>query len=265
MIVDKNNGQVISGNKSSTSAPIVTVPEDSYEVPQQIPDGGIIDVLKAIIAILKEVRWEYGVENSPKIFKTVRLDDGQYERIIKKSGNTEYEVAFPAAFVHFVDTQYLVSQQRIGEGRAKLRIHFILNRLNVHDDEVEFDPYYVLQRIDQEITEHKVEYDCLAERCQLVYWDFPLSFDYGLQPGWLTYEIWFRETNIWVNRRKVKRHMILTPFTNHSDQTEEANENNHTNADHVRYFDDHTKFVDSVNVPITPEEENSGSGETNEG
>lgn len=254
MIVDKQNGQVISGNQASTSAPQTTEPEGVVEVPQQIPSGGIIEVLEAIKSILKEVRWQYGVENSPKIFKTVKNDDGQYERIIRKSGNTEYEVAFPAAFVHFVDTQYLVSQQRIGEGRAKLRIHFVLNTLNTHDDQVENLPYYVMERIDQEITEHKSEYDCLSERCQLVYWDFPQSFDYGLQPGWLTYEIWFRESNIWINRKKVYRHMVMTPFTNHSDQTEEANENGHTNSKHPIDFESSTTFVESI------QKQASGSG-----
>lgn len=254
MIVDKQNGQVISGNQASTSAPQTTESEVVVEVPQQIPSGGIIEVLEAIKSILKEVRWQYGVENSPKIFKTVKNDDGQYERIIRKSGNIEYEVAFPAAFVHFVDTQYLVSQQRIGEGRAKLRIHFVLNTLNTHDDQVENLPYYVMERIDQEITEHKSEYDCLSERCQLVYWDFPQSFDYGLQPGWLTYEIWFRESNIWINRKKVYRHMVMTPFTNHSDQTEEANENGHTNSEHPIDFESSTTFVESIQMQA------SGSG-----
>ena len=246
MIVDKQNGQVISGNQPSVSVAQTTEPTDVYEVPQQVPDGGIIDVVKAIKEILRNVRWEYGVANSEKIFKTVQWDDGQYERIFKKGANMEYEVAFPAAFVHFVDTEYLVSQKRIGEGRAKLRIHFILNRLNVHDEDVELDPLYVAQRIDQEITEHKGEYDCLSERCQIIYWDFPLSFDDGLQPGWLTYDIWFREKNIWVNRKKTKRHLVFTPFTNHSDQTEEANENNHTNSDHTVSFDELTKYVDNI-------------------
>lgn len=249
MIVDKKNGQVISGNQASTSAPQTTEPDDVYVVPQQIPDGGIIDVVKAIKAILKNVRWQYGVENSPKIFHTVQWDDGQYERIVRKGSNKEYEIAFPAAFVHFVDTEYLVSQKRIGEGRAKLRIHFILNRLNTHDEDVELDPLYVAQRIDQEITEHKGEYECLSERCQIVYWDFPLSFDDGLQPGWLTYEIWFREKNIWIDRKKVKRHMVLTPFTNHSDQTEEANENGHTNADHPADFDSASRYVYQIPEP----------------
>jgi len=249
MIVDKKNGQVISGNQASTSAPQTTEPDDAYVVPQQIPDGGIIDVVKAIKAILKNVRWQYGVENSPKIFHTVQWDDGQYERIVRKGSNKEYEIAFPAAFVHFVDTEYLVSQKRIGEGRAKLRIHFILNRLNTHDEDVELDPLYVAQRIDQEITEHKGEYECLSERCQIVYWDFPLSFDDGLQPGWLTYEIWFREKNIWIDRKKVKRHMVLTPFTNHSDQTEEANENGHTNADHPADFDSASRYVYQIPEP----------------
>jgi hypothetical protein len=185
---------------------------------------------------------------------TVKNDDDQYKRIIRKTRNTEYEVAFPAAFVHFVDTQYLVSQQRIGEGRAKLRIHFVLNTWNTHDDKVKNLPYYVMERIDQEITEHKSEYDCLSERCQLVYWDFPQSFDYGLQPGWLTYEIWFRESNIWINRKKVYRHMVMTPFTNHSDQTEEANENGHTNSEHPIDFESSTTFVESI------QKQASGSG-----
>lgn len=257
MIVDKKSGQVISGNQASVSAPSATVEPEIAEVPRQVSTGGVIDVLKAIIAILKEVRWEYGVAESPKIFRTVKLDDGQYERIVRKGGNTEYELAFPAAFVHFVDTQYLVSQQRIGEGRAKLRIHFILNRLNVHDDEVEFDPYYVLERIDQEITEHKGEYECLSERCQLVYWDFPQSFDYGLQPGWLTYEIWFRSPNIWIERKKVRRHMVLTPFTNHSDQSAESNTYSHSNAEHPTRFDETTQFVDSI--PVQGNEDSGGS------
>jgi len=105
---------------------------------------------------------------------------------------------------------------------------------------------YVAQRIDQEITEHKGEYECLSERCQIVYWDFPLSFDDGLQPGWLTYDIWFREKSILVNRKKIKRHLIFTPLTNHSDQTEEANVNNHTNANHTVGLDELTKYVDSA-------------------
>lgn len=257
MIVDKKNGQVVSGNQASTSAPQITEPEDVVEVPQQIPTGGIIEVLEAIKSILKKVRWQYGVADSPKIFKTVKNDDGQYERIIRKSGNTEYEVAFPAAFVHFVDTQYLVSQQRIGEGHAKLRIHFILNTLNTHDDRIEDLPYYVMERIDQEISEHKAEYECLSERCQLVYWDFPLSFDYGLQPGWLTYEIWFREENIWIKRRKTYRHIVMPPFTNHSDQSEEANEYDHTDNDHPVKFDGTTSFVNYVNSSQSTESNES--------
>ncbi len=241
MIVDKKSGQVISGNTASTSAPTEDQNE-TYDVPEQVPANGIIDVVKAIKAILKGARWEYGVPDSPLIFKTVQWDDGQYQRIVQKGANTEYGLAFPAAFVHFVETSYLVSQQRIGEGRAKLRIHFILNQLNPHDEDVELNPLYVAQRIDQEIVEHKDEYECLNERCQLVYWDFPQSFDDGLQPGWLTYEIWFRETNIWINRKKVKAHMVITPFTNHSDQLPESNEHNHEDSDHPTTFDEATGY-----------------------
>ena len=43
------------------------------------------------------------------------------------------EIAFPAIFIRFVNVRYLVQQQRIGEGRATMRIRFILNTLN-HTD-----------------------------------------------------------------------------------------------------------------------------------
>src|SRR5574344_641 len=164
MIIDKKSGSVISGNSNSTLAP-TTDNSEVVAVPEQMPQNGIIEVCKAIMEILSNVRWEWGNEHSEKIFKTVQWDDGQFERIVKKGRNEEYEIAFPAVFVHFTDTYYLVQQSRIGQGRANLRIRFVLNRLNTHDKEHQLDGLYVSQRIDQEIQEHKNEYDCLADRC----------------------------------------------------------------------------------------------------
>ena len=76
-----------------------------------------MEVLDAIKEILKSVTWEYGVEGSPKVFKTVQIDDGQYEKIISPNGNMEETLGFPAAFVHFIEWRYLVQQSRINEGR----------------------------------------------------------------------------------------------------------------------------------------------------
>ncbi len=249
MIVDKKNNKVISGNKSS-SAVSPTPPVEKPVKPQQVSNNGPMDVLRAIKEILRSVTWEYGVDGSPTIFKTVQIDDGQYERIISPSGNKEETLGFPAAFVHFINWRYLTQQSRINEGRAELRIRFILNSLNVHEDEHDMDIYYVAERIHQTILEKKSKYECLQERCQLEYIDPAESFDHGLQPCWMTYEIWFKQKNITFERNVVYRKIVCPPFTNHADQNPEiegVNPHGHNNLDHPRTYDEATKFSDKMN------------------
>lgn len=178
MIVDKKNKKVISDNKVNATVP-KEPPQKTEEKPLQIAANGPMDVLKAMKEILRSVTWEYGIKNSPKIFKTVQIDDGQYERIISPNGNKEETLGFPAAFVHFINWRYLVQQSRINEGRAELRIRFILNSLNVHEDGHDMDVYYVAERIHQTIQESISKYECLQERCQLEYVDPMESFDHG--------------------------------------------------------------------------------------
>lgn len=247
MIIDKKNNRILSGNKQSVLASTDKEPEDKVEEkPIQVESNGPMDVLSAIKNILREVTWEYGVENSPLIFKTVQIDDGQYERIISSSGNKEETLGFPAAFVHFINWHYLVQQARINEGRATLRIRFILNSLNVHEDGHDMGVYYVAERIHQTIQENISKYECLQERCQLQYIDPMESFDYGLQPCWMTYEIWFKQTNIWITRNKIYKKFVCPPFTNHADQDktiEGVNPDNHTNLDHPRTYDEATDYI----------------------
>lgn len=250
MIVDKKNKQVISDNKdsilkkeeSAESKPVV-------EKPQQIASGGPIDVLKAIIEILSSVTWEYGVEGSPKIFRTVQIDDGQYERIISPSGNKEETLGFPAAFVHFIEWYYLTSASRINEGRAQLRIRFILNNIDTHSGGHQYDIYYVAERIQQTITQMKYNYPCLTERCQLSYVDPMESFNKSLQPCWLTYEVWFKQTNVWYDRHIVYKNFVCPPFTNHYDQDksiEGVNPDDHNNLDHPRKYDEATRYSNTA-------------------
>lgn len=85
------------------------------------------DVFQAIKRAILTVREDENDQDSPQYFKTIAIDTGQFERIMSKT-NTEYETAFPACFVRFTNVHFLVAQQRIGEGRATLRIRFILNR-----------------------------------------------------------------------------------------------------------------------------------------
>lgn len=251
MIKDKENGQVISGNKLSPLAkPVDTsgVVTEEVPVPVQVESNGPMDILKAMKEILRGVTWQYGVPDSPKIFKTVQIDDGQYERIINANGNMEETMGFPAAFVHFIDWHYLVQANRINEGRAELRIRFILNRLNTHDErhDEDLDIYYVAERINQAIQENIPNYECLQERCQLEYIDSMESFDYGLQPCWMTYEVWFTQRNVWVTRFKTYRKLVCPPFTNHADQdpsVENVNPLNHTNLDHPVTYDEKSYYT----------------------
>lgn len=245
MNVDKKNKTLISGNKRTPVAPAEAPPVQTEEKPIQVAHNGPMDVLRAMKEILRNVTWEYGVKRSPKIFKTVQIDDGQYERIISPSGNQEETLGFPAAFVHFIEWRYLVQQSRINEGRASLRIRFIMNSLNVHEDEHDMDVYYVAERIHQTIQESIEKYECLQERCQLQYIDPMESFDNSLQPCWMTYEVWFRQPNIWAERRKKYIKVVWPPFTNHADQdpnVEDINPHNHNNLDHPKTYDEATKF-----------------------
>ena len=198
MIVDKKSKHILSGNKQSILASIDKKSENEImDTPIQIEPNGPIDVLNTIKKILRKVTWEYGVEGSPLIFKTVQIDDGQYERIISSKGNQEETMGFPAAFV-------------------------------------------------QTIQENISQYECLQERCQLQYIDPMESFDHGLQPCWMTYEVWFKQKNIWINRNKVYKKFVCPPFTNHADQDksiEGINPDDHTNLDHPITYDEATDFI----------------------
>lgn len=257
MIIDKKSKQVISDNSQSVNVK----KEESVvvEKPEQIEANGAIAIIHSIMAILKEVTWEYGVKDSPKIFKTVQYDDGQYSRIVRKTGgNLEEGIAFPAAFVHMVDVHWNVTAQRFNNGMATLRIRFILNRLDTHNAEHDTDVYYVAERIAQTITELKPNYDCLAKRCVLTYVDPMESFDDSLQPCWMTYDVNFTTTNIWVTRNKTLKRIVIPPFTNHADQDPNDPDNNkmgHTNLSHSEEtYDKHTSYEDTAERQTTETE-----------
>lgn len=247
MIKDKKSGEIISNNKQSILANKQNIePTEVVSVPEQIASNGPMEVLKAMKEILKKVTWQYGVPDSPQIFKTVQVDDGQYERVINIRGNLEEPIGFPCAFVHFINWRYLVQANRINEGRSELRIRFILNRLNNHDGDNDMEVYYVAERIHQTIQENIPNYPCLQERCQLQYVDPMESFDHGLQPCWMTYEIWFRQENIWISRNKIYKKIVMPPFTNHADQdpeVENINPHGHNNLDHTRTYNEATEYI----------------------
>lgn len=257
MIVDKNTGKLPDKKDDNQSVGSEII---------QVPSGGIIDAFLAIKEILSNVRWRYGDSHSPKIFNKVYLDDGQFERICKNGKNPEDGIAFPACFIHFVNIHWLKPSGSVKEGRAELRIRYILNRLNIHDsNETETEGFYVGERIKQEIELHKDEYKALQERCTLDYFDQVNSFDKGLQPWWMSFEVWFKEGNIWWQRNTKKVHVVFPPFANHSDQDKpEQNPENHTNLNHVADYDVASKFVFSGVIPPDSSEDSTSDDENDD-
>lgn len=199
----------------AAEAPNVTLPEE-------VRQNALAEMYFAVRRALLTIREREDDPQSPPFFKTVAIDNGQFARIIL-GNNTEYEVAFPAIFIHYTNVRYLVQQQRIGEGRATMRVRFILDTLNNSDPEVETWPFEVFQRVNQAIQDAKNHEPALNERCQLLYFDMPTSTSM-LQAYWVDYEVWFRETSAWKYRNWVERYLVMPPFTDHTDAPQHDSE-----------------------------------------
>lgn len=190
-------------------------PAKETAIPEEVPENPIANIYQAVRRALLDLREDPENPLSPPFFKTIRMDNGQFARIVRDE-NMEYETAFPAVFIHFINVRYLVQQQRIGEGRATLRIRFILNNLNNSDPEVECEPFRVFQRINRAIQDAKDTEPSLNERCNLLYFDMPTTANM-LQAYWVDYEVWFRESSAWKYRKWVERRLVMPPFTDHAD------------------------------------------------
>ena len=193
-------------------------------IPESVPKNPLDEIYKAVKKIILTIKEDEEDPKSPSLFKTVKIDNGQFERIIR-SENLEMEIAFPAVFIHFTNVRYLVQQQRIGEGRATMRVRFILNTLNNQDEDKECYPFYVFQKINMAIQDAKDTEPALNERCNLTYYDMPTTTNM-LQAYWIDYEVWFREDSAWKYRKWLKKYLVMPPFTNHDDAPE-RNENQH--------------------------------------
>lgn len=240
MIKDKK-----PNDKPVTASEAPSPPVEPEEV-QQNPFVNMFEAVKRAILTLREDEKD---PSSAPFFKTIRIDNGQFSRIIRDE-NLEYEVAFPAIFVHFVNVRYLVQQQRIGEGRATMRVRFILNTLNNSDPERECDPFMVFQRLNIAIQDAKNHEPALNERCNLTYFDMPLTVNM-LQAYWIDYEIWFREASAWKYRDWVERYLVAPPFTQHSDAPEHDTQEHGFHAQPP--YREATGFVPSVENDPPPE------------
>lgn len=245
MIVDKKIIQAIDAPTDAGENPML--PDDDHTTLEEVRDNPLIEAYSAVKRVLESMHTDPADTQSPKLFQTVKIDNGQFQRIVRSHGNTEYAVRFPAVFIHFINVRFLVAQQRIGEGRATMRIRFILNTLNNSDDVAEVEGFKIFQQINDAIQDAKGREAALNERCNLTYFDMPESQDNGLQSFWIDYEIWFRTSSSFQYRNWVDRYLVMPPFTNHSDAMEHDTE---SHGDHpTPTIEEVAKFEPSVDVP----------------
>lgn len=220
----------------------IEVRDDSENTELELYEtNALCEICKAIKKILLTIKEDPDNPDSDPYFKTIKINNGQLGRIKNNTRNNEYAVAFPAVFLHFIDVRYLVAQSRINEGRATMRIQYVLNNLNNSDDKVEMDGFKMFQRIHRAIMDNKTNYPALTERFQLQYFDQLESFDDGLQPYWINYEVWFTDYSAERYRKYKEVYIVVPPFTNHSDQLPENNKHNH--EDHTEpTFEDSADF-----------------------
>lgn len=190
--------------------------------PEVVQENPFVEMYNAVKRAILTIREDANDSTSEPFFKTIAIDTGQFQRIYLEE-NLEYEIAFPAIFIHFINVRYLVQQQRIGQGRATMRVRFILNNLNNQDPEKELDPFILFQRVNVAIQDAKNYEPALNERCNLLYFDMPTSSNM-LQAYWVDYDVWFRESSAWKYRDWVQRYLVIPPFTNHNDAPERDKE-----------------------------------------
>nr|UWG03676.1 MAG: hypothetical protein [Bacteriophage sp.] len=233
MIIDKHKPIRPSAPKE-----IPVVPDhESDEVQEVVETNAMVEAYKAVRKILESIPKDSKDPNSPPLFKTIKLDNGQLNRIKYNGNNQEYGIVFPAVFIHFINIYYNVGTSNIADGKGTMRIHYVLNRLNNSDDEVECEGLEVYKRIVAAIESKKSDFPALVYRFQLEYWDQPLTFDDALQPYWIDYQIWFQDFTSYAYKDYKDVYVTVPPFTQPSDQNEIANPDHIPNHEYPKFED----------------------------
>lgn len=225
MIVDKHATQPVVPETPEQPDDSTSSTQETSSLQEAIESNAMIEAYKAVRDILAAIPSDPNNKDSEPLFKTIKIDNGQLTRIKMNTKNNEYGIAFPAVFIHFIDVYYVVGAAKISEGRGTMRIHYVLNRLNNGDDgeEGELEGLAVYKRIISAIESKKNTFPALINRFQLEYWDQPESFDDGVQPYWIDYQIWFNDYTAYRYKDYVDAYAIQPPYTNFSDQNETAN------------------------------------------
>ncbi len=231
MIVEKTKNQPSSSPTQQTTD---TVEEQetnlkTITVEEAVKVNALSEMYKAIRTILEGIHMDPDDDTSPLLFHTVKLETGQLTRIKMDTYNREYALGLPACIIHYINMNWLVGQSNINAGRCTVRLHYILNNLNNGDDDVELSGFRAFELINTAINEHKDEFPALVKKFQLSYWDQPETFDDGVQPYWIDYAVEFSDYTTYRYKDYVERYIVMPPFTNHSDQLPENNQDGHEN------------------------------------
>lgn len=208
-----------------------------------VASNPMIDSYLAVKKILQSITEDPDDPTSPPYFKTIRIDNGQLSRIKGSKLNEEYGISFPAVFIHYINIYNNIGTSSITEGKGTMRIHYVLNRLDNSDDDGELEGFRMYKRIIAAIESKKNTFPPLVSRFQLAYWDQPLSFDDGLQPYWIDYQIWFKDYTNYMYKDFVNVYLTQPPFTQPSDQNEIANPDHIPNWTEPK-FEDKASFED---------------------
>lgn len=225
MIVDKNKNQQDSEQKPSV---IVNVTDDLYQTEEEVLAGNpLSDLYWAVANIIKKIKVDPDNPNSPPLFKTVKWNIGQLNRLRNSKHNEEYALALPACFIHYTNVYWNLGFNKIGQAYADMRICYALNRLNTSDEEYQTEGVKVAQRIVEALNDNMtVELAPLTTRFQLSYWDQIESFDKGVQQYWLTYEVRCNDYSTHRYKKYKRAYLVAPPFTNFSDMDKDKNVDN---------------------------------------
>ncbi len=251
MIVDKKK-------QDQLPAPIepevnVTVVDDRYQTEQELIAGNALeDLYLAVSKVIKDLKVNPDDPNSKPLFRTVKWNMGQLNRIRNSKHNEEYAMALPLCLIHFINVYWNLGFNKIGQAYAQMRICYVLNRLNTNDDEYQTEGTRVLKQIIEALNDNMTNISPLITRFQLSYWDQVESFDRGVQQFWITYEVRFNDYTTYRYKKYTPVYLVAPPFTNFSDMDKEHNTDNKENV--VRPIEDaaiFTKEVPNVEPEIT--------------
>ena len=74
------------------------------DIPEEVSENPFVNMYEAVRRTLLTLRENPENPLTPPYFKTIHMDNGQFERIIR-SDTMEYETAFPAVFIHFTNVR----------------------------------------------------------------------------------------------------------------------------------------------------------------